>query len=231
MGTLPHDTANISIDCVLTKKGREFLAKNDGSFSIVKFAISDDEVDYTIIKQYGIDVGKEKIEKNTPVLEAITSESIAQKYKIVSVSNQSLLYVPRLTLVSTLTSNVLSLLTSSTSTLVLQQSIVSGESIDPELVDQVYEVSINSRFLTLSGKTPDVVGSSDTVTYFVTQTGTVSASGGSTCQFTVASRALSTSVFNVYGTKNNKSLIRTFINVKGAQSGASYDIEVNISQT
>jgi hypothetical protein len=231
MGTLPHDTANISIDCVLTKKGREFLAKNDGSFSIVKFAISDDEVDYTIIKQYGIDVGKEKIEKNTPVLEAITSESIAQKYKIVSVSNQSLLYVPRLTLVSTLTSNVLSLLTSSTSTLVLQQSIVSGESIDPELVDQVYEVSINSRFLTLSGKTPDVIGSSDTVTYFVTQTGTVSASGGSTCQFTVASRALSTSVFNVYGTKNNKSLIRTFINVKGAQSGASFDIEVNISQT
>lgn len=231
MGTLPHDTANISIDCVLTKKGREFLAKNDGSFSIVKFAISDDEVDYTIIKQYGIDVGKEKIEKNTPVLEAITSESIAQKYKIVSVSNQSLLYVPRLTLVSTLTSNVLSLLTSSTSTLVLQQSIVSGESIDPELVDQVYEVSINSRFLTLSGKTPDVIGSSDTVTYFVTQSGTVSASGGSTCQFTVASRALSTSVFNVYGTKNNKSLIRTFINVKGAQSGASYDIEVNISQT
>jgi hypothetical protein len=37
-------------------------------------------------------------------------------------------------------------------------------------------------------------------------------------------------VFDVYGTKNNKSLIRTFINVKGAQSGASFDIEVNISQ-
>lgn len=231
MGTLPHDTANISIDCVLTKKGREFLSKNDGSFSIVKFALSDDEIDYTVIQHYGIDVGKEKIEKNTPVLEAITSESIAQKYKIVSVSNQSLIYVPRLTLVSSLTNNVLSLLTSGTSTVVLQQTVVSGESIDPELVDQVYEVSLNSRFLTLSGKTPDVVGSGDTVTYFVTQTGTVSSSGGSTCQFTVAARALSTSVFDVYGTKNDKTLIRTFISVKGAQSGASYDIEVNISQT
>ena len=231
MGTLPHDTANITIDCVLTKKGREFLAKNDGSFSIVKFALSDDEVDYTIVKQYGIDVGKEKIEKNTPVLEAITSESIAQKYKIVSVSNQSLLYVPRLTLVSSLSNNVLSLLTSKTSTLVLQQSVVTGESVDPELVDQVYEVTVNSRFLTISGKTPDVVGSGDSVTYFVTQTGGVSPSGGSTCQFTVASRALSSSVFNVYGTKNNKNLIRTFINVRGSQSGAALDIEVNISQT
>ena len=231
MGTLPHDTANITIDCVLTKKGREFLAKNDGSFSIVKFALSDDEVDYTIIKQYGIDVGKEKIEKNTPVLEAITTESIAQKYRIVSVSNQNLIYVPRLSLVSSLSNNVLSLLTSSTSTLVIQQAVVTGESVDPELVDQVYEVSVNSRFLSISGKTPDIVGSGDTVTYFVTQTGSVSASGGSTCQFTVASRALSTSVFDVYGTKSNKRLIRTYINVKGAQSGASVDIEVNISQT
>ena len=231
MGTLPHDTANISIDCVLTKKGREFLSKNDGSFSIVKFALSDDEVDYTIIKQYGIDVGKEKIEKNTPVLEAITAESIAQKYKIVSVSNQNLTYVPRLTLVSSLTSNVLSLLTSGTSTVVVQQTIVSGESIDPELIDQVYEVTLNNRFLTLSGKTPDIIGSGDTVTYFITQTGTVSSSGGSTAQFTVASRAISTSVFDIYGTKNDKTLIRTFISVRGAQSGAAYDIEVNISQT
>jgi hypothetical protein len=231
MGTLPHDTANISIDCVLTKKGREFLSKNDGSFSIVKFALSDDEVDYTIIKQYGIDVGKEKIEKNTPVLEAVTTENLAQKFKVVSVSNQGLIYVPRLALVSSLTNNVLSLLTSSSATVVMQQSIVSGESIDPELVDQVYEVTVNNRFVTLTGRTPDVVGTGDSVTYFVTQSGSVSASGGSTCQFVVASRSLSTSVFNVYGTKSNKNLIRTFINVRGSQSGAAYDIEVNISQT
>lgn len=231
MGTLPHDTANITIDCVLTKKGREFLAKNDGSFSIVKFALSDDEVDYTVIKQYGIEVGKEKIEKNTPVLEAITAENFAQKYRIVSVSNQNLAYVPRISLVSSLSNNVLSLLTSRTSTIVTQQSVVTGESVDPELVDQIYEVTVNSRFLTISGRTPDVVSSGDSVTYFITQTGGVSPSGGSTCQFTLASRAISASVFDFYGTKNNKSLIRTFISIKGSQSGASLDIEVNISQT
>ena len=231
MGTLPHDTANVIIDCVLTKKGREFLSRNDGSFSIVKFALGDDEIDYSIIKQYGVAVGKEKIEKNTPILEAITSETIAQKYRLVSASSQNLLYVPRLSLVSSLTNNVLSLLTSRTSNVVMQQTVATGESIDPELVDQIFEITVNSRFITISGKSPDIIGSGDTATYFISQSGGVSPSGGSTCQFTVAARALSTSVFNTYGTKNNKNLIRTFINVKGAQSGASIDIEVNISQT
>jgi hypothetical protein len=113
----------------------------------------------------------------------------------------------------------------------MQQTVATGESIDPELVDQIFEITVNSRFITISGKSPDVIGSGDTATYFISQSGGVSPSGGSTCQFTVAARALSTSVFNTYGTKNNKNLIRTFINVKGAQSGASIDIEVNISQT
>ena len=30
------------IDCILTTKGRELLAKNDGSFKITKFALGDD---------------------------------------------------------------------------------------------------------------------------------------------------------------------------------------------
>ena len=231
MGLLDHSTNNIIIDAVLTEKGRELLARNDGSFSIVKFALADDEVDYDIIRKYGIEVGKEKIEKNTPVNEAITAGNLALKYKLVSVSNQNLIYLPRLSLVTSLSNNVLSILPSRTSTLVLQQTVSSGETVDPELVDQIYEVTINSRFLTISGRTPDILSSGDSVTYFVPQTGSVSASGGSTCQFTVASRALSTSVFNTYGTKNNKSLIRTYINVRGAQSGASSDIEVNITQS
>jgi hypothetical protein len=231
MGFLDGTTNNIIIDAVLTKYGRQALARNDGSFSIVKFALGDDEVDYTLVKQYGIDVGKEKIEKNTLVLEAQTGENLAIKYKLVSVSNASVIYVPKLTLVTSLSNNVLSLLTSRTSSLVLQQTMSSGEVVDPELVDQIFEVTINNRFLTVSGRTPDVLSTGDTVTYLIPQSGGVSPSGGSTCQFTIGSRALSASTFNTYGTKNNKSLIRTYINVKGSQSGASTDIEVNITQT
>ena len=80
MGFLDHSTNNIIVDAVLTDIGRQSLARNDGSFSIYQFALADDEVDYEIIKQYGRTVGKEKIEKNTPVLEALTQGSLALKY-------------------------------------------------------------------------------------------------------------------------------------------------------
>ena len=38
----------ITVDAILTKKGRESLAKNDGSFQITQFALADDEIDYTL---------------------------------------------------------------------------------------------------------------------------------------------------------------------------------------
>ena len=38
----------ITVDAILTTKGRELLAANDGSFRITQFALSDDEIDYTL---------------------------------------------------------------------------------------------------------------------------------------------------------------------------------------
>lgn len=82
MGFLNHATNNVVIDAVLTEKGRELLSRNDSSFSISSFRLGDDEVDYSILKKYGIIIGKEKIEKNTPVFEAVTDHNIALKYPI-----------------------------------------------------------------------------------------------------------------------------------------------------
>ena len=65
MGFLDNASNNIILDAVLTDVGRQFLARNDGSFSIHKFALGDDEVNYNIIAKYGRTVGKEKIEKKT----------------------------------------------------------------------------------------------------------------------------------------------------------------------
>ena len=47
MGFLDHSTNNIIVDAVLTDLGRKRLSQNDGSFSIVKFALGDDEIDYS----------------------------------------------------------------------------------------------------------------------------------------------------------------------------------------
>jgi len=38
----------VTVDAILTKKGRELLARGDGSFKITQFALSDDEIDYTL---------------------------------------------------------------------------------------------------------------------------------------------------------------------------------------
>ena len=38
----------VTVDAILTKKDRELLARNDGSFQITQFSLADDEIDYTL---------------------------------------------------------------------------------------------------------------------------------------------------------------------------------------
>ena len=61
MGFLDHSTNNIIVDAVLTDIGRKKLA--EGTFSISKFGLGDDEVDYTIIKKFGRTPKKVKVER------------------------------------------------------------------------------------------------------------------------------------------------------------------------
>tara|TARA_Y100001972_G_scaffold56560_1_gene69564 strand:- start:3885 stop:4547 length:663 start_codon:yes stop_codon:yes gene_type:complete len=74
----------VTVDAILTKKGRELLAKNDGSFRITQFALSDDEIDYTLynpVHESGSAFYGEAIE-NMPLLEAFPDESQIMKYKL-----------------------------------------------------------------------------------------------------------------------------------------------------
>jgi hypothetical protein len=88
MGFLDHSTNNIIVDAVLTDHGRKKLAAASGTNNFVlTFGFGDDEIDYTMIKKYGIIVGKEKIEKNTPVFEASTNEELGVKYFLTTVAN------------------------------------------------------------------------------------------------------------------------------------------------
>ena len=74
----------ITVDAILTKKGRELLAKNDGSFRITQFALADDEIDYTLYNPNypsGSSFYGEAIE-NMPLLEAFPLEQQIMKYKL-----------------------------------------------------------------------------------------------------------------------------------------------------
>ena len=74
----------VTVDAILTKKGRELLAQNDGSFRITQFALADDEIDYTLYNPnnpsgsayYGEAIN------NMPLLEAFADDSQIMKYKI-----------------------------------------------------------------------------------------------------------------------------------------------------
>ncbi len=74
----------ITVDAILTKKGRELLARNDGSFRITQFALSDDEIDYTLYNPThpsGSAFYGEAIE-NMPLLEAFPDEQQIMKFKL-----------------------------------------------------------------------------------------------------------------------------------------------------
>jgi hypothetical protein len=74
----------VTVDAILTTKGRELLAKNDGSFRITQFALADDEIDYTLYNPthpsgsayYG------EALQNMPLLEAFPQETQMMKYKL-----------------------------------------------------------------------------------------------------------------------------------------------------
>jgi hypothetical protein len=74
----------ITVDAILTTKGRQLLAKNDGSFRITQFALADDEIDYTMYNPdhpSGSAYYGEAI-LNMPLLEAFPEETQVMKYKL-----------------------------------------------------------------------------------------------------------------------------------------------------
>jgi len=74
----------VTVDAILTNKGRELLAKNDGSFIITQFALSDDEIDYTLYNPThpsGSSFYGEALQ-NMPLLEAFPIETQIMKYKL-----------------------------------------------------------------------------------------------------------------------------------------------------
>jgi len=88
------DNQTITVDAILTKKGRELLAQN-GNLNITSFALADDEIDYTLYQPnhpngsafYDLAI------RNTPVFEPVSDETQVMKYKLVSL-NQGVSSIP-----------------------------------------------------------------------------------------------------------------------------------------
>ena len=165
MGFLDHSTNNIIVDAVLTDLGRQALSRNDGSFSIYQFALGDDEIDYDIISQYGRTVGKEKIEKNTPVLEALTQGSLALKFPLISASNEFLTHLPVMSITAR---QPISLNRTQTTTSNMTFEVGpkgDNTSIEFDLIDSEFLIELNNVFLTIQNNSPDIIYTDNIATY------------------------------------------------------------------
>ena len=97
------NSGDIILDAVLTDTGRMRLAKGDGTFKIVKFALGDDEIDYELFNKshpsgsayYDLEI------MQTPVLEAFTNNASTMKHKLISFPRTNLLYLPTIKLSET----------------------------------------------------------------------------------------------------------------------------------
>jgi hypothetical protein len=86
------DNSSITVDAILTKKGRELLAKGRDFFTISQFALADDEVDYELWNPahplgsdyYGV------IIENMPIVEAVTDENYSLRYKLLTLPKNTI---------------------------------------------------------------------------------------------------------------------------------------------
>ena len=216
MGYLNNNT--VTVDAILTKKGRELLARNDGSFRITQFSLADDEIDYTLYNPNhpsGSAFYGEAIE-NMPILEAFPDETQTMKYK--------LLTLPRGTA-------KLPVLELGYTTITLKQG--SSLSITPQTLNYL---GTDSTFES-SGYTA-TIGDSRTLSNFEgvgVNTATAANLNTTTTVGTNVSRTVigttinltATTVNTLFGTANT---LNTILTVTGRDSGARLTIPLNITK-
>ena len=105
MGFIDKD--NLAVDAILTNKGRDYLRKavfgenQNGEHVITKFALADDEIDYTLwdtahpkgTNYYGA------VLESTPMIEACVDPEVIMKYKLFTmpVGTKALPYISNVT--------------------------------------------------------------------------------------------------------------------------------------
>ena len=216
MGYLNNNT--VTVDAILTKKGRELLARNDGSFRITQFSLADDEIDYTLYNPNhpsGSAFYGEAIQ-NMPILEAFPDETQTMKYK--------LLTLPRGTA-------KLPVLEVGYTTITMKQG--SSLSIKPQTLNYL---GTDSTF-EASGYTA-TIGDSRTLSKFegvgVNTTNAAQLNSTTTVGTNVSRTVIgttinltATTVNTLFGTSNT---LNTILTVTGRDSGARLTIPLNITK-
>ena len=229
MGLLDN-SGDILIDAVLTDVGREFLARNDGSFEVVRFACADDEIDYDLFNPNTGSLQQDVSVLNTPIFEANVNEKIALKFQLLSISNPDLRFLP------TLSANVAAISLGERTdaqvgkTFEFTQSTQSGRTVPSEIVDGSFLIQVNNDLLFLEKQTPVNISPFGTAQYILPRTA-IGANQGAQISFNVAVQALTNDVWDILGQGTLGSrTITTKAKAQGALSGLSAEITITISE-
>ena len=209
----------VTVDAILTTKGRELLARNDGSFQITQFSLADDEVDYTLYnpnQPSGSAFYGEAIE-NMPVIQAFPNDTQIMRYKLVTLPRGT----SRLPVVS-LGYNTITLKQGASLTITPQTLNYLGATSTFEAngyIATISDIRLLSSFQG-TGITTTTVGQPG----LNTTTGAVLSKSVLGTSFTLTG----TTVNTLYGT--SLTTLATTITVIGRDSGARITIPINIQK-
>jgi hypothetical protein len=216
------DNTSITVDAILTKKGRELLAQGGiGAFQITQFALADDEIDYTMFNENhpnGTQYSGEAIE-NMAITEAFPDENNIMQYKLLTL-NEGTSVIP---FVSVGASNI-------------SMAIGEGKSIDPmthnynavvagqpEPNGYRFTIADNRLFdLILGGGTAAVSNTNATTTLPANTTAQSAVVVGTNLQLTAKSAT------SLFGTFNS---LTTTLTVEGLNTGARITIPITVNKT
>jgi len=209
----------VTVDAILTTKGRELLARNDGSFQITQFSLADDEIDYTLYnpnQPSGSAFYGEAIEA-MPVIQAFPEDTQIMRYKLVTLPRGT----SRLPVVS-LGYNTITLKQGASLTITPQTLNYLGATSTFEAngyVATISDIRLLSSF-TGTGITTTTVGQPG----LNTTTGAVLSKSEIGTSFTLTG----TTVNTLFG--SSLTTLTTTITVIGRDSGARITIPVNIQK-
>jgi hypothetical protein len=209
----------VTVDAVLTTKGRELLARNDGSFQITQFSLADDEIDYTLYNPNhpsGSAFYGEAIE-NMPIIQAFPNDTQIMRYTLTTLPRGT----SRLPVVS-LGYNTITLKQGASLTITPQTLNYLGATSTFEAngyIATISDIRLLSSF-TGTGITTTTVGT----TGLATTTGTVLSKSEIGTSFTLTG----TTVNTLFG--SSLTTLATTITVVGRDSGARITIPVNIQK-
>jgi hypothetical protein len=229
------NSGDIYIDAVLTDEGRERLARNDGTFAIVRWRPADDEIDYRFWNGLTGSDSKDAKILDTPIFEAFSNEGIALRYPLVTIRNARLQFLPEF-VANPAGGVILQEQTDSVgggADITVSQQVPRSQTILPaEVIDVNYQIELDNDLVFVSNVTPISITPYGRARYIIPGTGKTAA-GGTECKFNVRVQTLTTEIFDVLFGAATQGIVRTIsttIIVTGQQSGMNISIPVTIKE-